>query len=110
MQVSLLRCIALLALTSSLVAGAAYVLHAERVAQLREQPAPPGDPVRGVSGHGVCRPVEYTGPETLLYADRPYHTQQRVRALEGRVFCRANRHGQALWLLEVSRGHEPPTR
>jgi hypothetical protein len=46
--------------------------------------------------------VAYTGPETLLYADRPYHTRQRVRALGGRVFCRANRHGQARWLLEVS--------
>jgi hypothetical protein len=102
MQIALSRCIALLAVTSSLIAGGAYVLHANRVAQLRERPAPPGGPVRRVSGDGVCRPVAYTGPETLLYADRTYHTRQRVRALGGRVFCRANRHGQALWLLEVS--------
>ncbi len=102
MQIALSRCIALLAVTSLLIAGAAYVIHANRVAQLREQPAAPGDPVRRVSEHDACRPVAYTGPETLLYADRPYHTQQRVRALVGRVFCRSYRHGRALWLLEVS--------
>lgn len=102
MQIALSRCIALLAVTNAFIAGGGYVLHANRVAQLREQPAPPGDPVRRVSGQGACRPVTYTGPETLLYTDRLYHTQQRVRTLGGQVFCRANRHGQALWLLEVS--------
>lgn len=53
-----------------------------------------------------CDLAEYVGPQTLLYADRPYHTDAAVKQLEGLDFCRGKRHGQALWILRVTR----PTR
>jgi hypothetical protein len=44
----------------------------------------------------------YRGPETALYADRPYHTAERVDAAVGLAFCRGARHGANVWIVEVS--------
>jgi hypothetical protein len=57
-------------------------------------PFPPG---------GACAPVAYTGPETLLYSDRPYHTRAKIDALQGTRFCRAGRHAREIWILDVVR-------
>ena len=50
-----------------------------------------------------CDRQEYLGAQTLLYADRSYHTEETLAELVGLHFCRAKRHGQALWILEVAR-------
>jgi len=50
-----------------------------------------------------CEEVGYQGPQTLLYSDRPYHTSGAVGPLEGYAFCRSQRHGQEVWLIEVLR-------
>ncbi len=113
LEIALSRCIALVLATNALVGGAAWALHASRVAGLRAELEPantsagllrPSGSVLGPSGgHGGCEAVDYTGPETLLYADRPYHTRERVAALEGHRFCRGGRHGRGLWILDVDR-------
>jgi hypothetical protein len=50
-----------------------------------------------------CSKDVYRGPETLLYADRPYRTAERVDAAVGLAFCRGARHGTNLWTVEVSK-------
>ena len=50
-----------------------------------------------------CEQVPYAGPQTRLYSDRPYHTRASVASLEGHRFCRSQRHGHDLWLIEVLR-------
>jgi hypothetical protein len=52
---------------------------------------------------GGCQATPYTGPETRLFSDRPYHTASRVEALDSHRFCRGKRHGTAPWLFEVER-------
>ena len=50
-----------------------------------------------------CSKSVYRGPETILYADRPYHTAERVDAAVGLAFCRGARHGAKVWIVEVSK-------
>ena len=50
-----------------------------------------------------CSQAVYRGPETALYANRPYHTAERVDSAVGLAFCRGNRHGTNLWIVEVSK-------
>jgi hypothetical protein len=50
-----------------------------------------------------CSKAVYRGPETVLYADRPYHTAERVDAAVGLAFCRGARHGTNMWIVEVSK-------
>ena len=50
-----------------------------------------------------CSQAVYRGPKTALYANRPYHTAERVDSAVGLVFCRGNRHGTDLWIVEVSK-------
>jgi hypothetical protein len=50
-----------------------------------------------------CSKAVYRGPETLLYADRPYRTAERVDAAVGLAFCRGARHGANVWIVEVSK-------
>ena len=64
------------------------------------------DVIVPLSNRRRCETAEYVGPETILYADRPYHTEAAVPELVGLQFCRGRRHGQAIWLLEVG---EPTT-
>ncbi len=113
LEIALSRCIALVLATNALVGGAAWALHASRVAGLRAELEPanavagllrPSGNVIGPFGGGLtCEAVDYTGTATPLYADRPYHTRERVAALEGHRFCRGGRHGRGLWILDVDR-------
>ena len=50
-----------------------------------------------------CSKAVYRGPETVLYANRPYHTAERVEAAVGLGFCRRARHGTNVWIVEVSK-------
>jgi hypothetical protein len=50
-----------------------------------------------------CSKAAYRGPETALYADRPYHTAERVDAAVGLAFCRGTRHGTNVWIVEISK-------
>ncbi len=50
-----------------------------------------------------CDAATYTGPETQLYSDRPYHTREKIPVLEGLRFCRAGRHAREVWILDVAR-------
>jgi len=96
-----------LSLAVSIAVSIAFVrqraeLIAARAGSERRAPSVPArHPLRRVDASARCEPVEYAGPETPLYSDRVYHTQQRVAALAGQVFCRGARHGSALWLLDV---------
>jgi len=50
----------------------------------------------------LCTTARYEGPETPLYSNRPYHTQSRVDSLRGLTFCRGERHGTNIWIIDVS--------
>jgi hypothetical protein len=50
-----------------------------------------------------CAKAVYRGPETALYANRPYHTAERVDAAVGLAFCRGTRHGTNVWIVEISK-------
>jgi hypothetical protein len=50
-----------------------------------------------------CAKTVYRGPETALYANRPYHTAGRVDAAAGLAFCRGERHGTNVWIVEISK-------
>ncbi len=50
-----------------------------------------------------CRLTVYEGPGTPLYTNRPYHTETRIEALAGHVFCQTARHGKRSWIVEVTR-------
>jgi hypothetical protein len=50
-----------------------------------------------------CAKTVYRGPETALYANRPYHTAERVDAAVGLAFCRGMRHGTDVWIVEISK-------
>jgi len=71
--------------------------------------SPPGAPVTRGRGPLVspsealtaCELARYTGPETRLYSDRPYHTTDLAAIAEGLAFCRAPRHGTRIWTLEI---------
>jgi hypothetical protein len=65
-----------------------------------------GELVRAYPFATHCTEVVYQGPRTRLYSDRPYHTQEKVGALAGRVFCESRRHGTRSWIIEVSRPSE----
>ncbi len=113
LEIVLSRCIALVLATNALVGGAAWALHASRVTELRAELElanagagllrPSGSVLGPFRGRRACEAVDYTGPATLLYADRPYHTRERVAALEGHRFCRGGRHARGLWILDVDR-------
>jgi hypothetical protein len=64
-------------------------------------------PASGVIGplprHRGCELTEYRGSSTPLYTDRPYHTAGDVPELSGLSFCRGKRHGQEMWILDVTR-------
>jgi hypothetical protein len=49
-----------------------------------------------------CATARYDGPETPLYSNRPYHTQAPVESVRGHVFCRGERHGTNVWIIDVS--------
>lgn len=49
-----------------------------------------------------CRLTVYQGPRTSLYTNRPYHTETRIEALAGHVFCQTARHGKRSWIVEVT--------
>lgn len=106
MKTGLSRCLALVVATNALVAGAAWAIHASRVAELREAAETPGPFAGSVLGRFLrrrsCEAVTYAGPATQLYSDRPYHTSAPVAELEGHLFCRGKRHGRDLWILDVS--------
>ncbi len=106
MEIALSRCIALVLATAGIAGGAAWTLRGALV----QRQAPPGaslvrptGSVLGRFAQSPCRAVAYTGPETRLYSDRPYHTAQAVPVLEGQRFCRDERQGRGLWILEVQR-------
>jgi hypothetical protein len=113
LEIAFSRCIALVLATNALVGGAAWLLHSSRVAELRAdlEPAktsvsllrPSGSVLGPFEGRRACEAVDYAGPATPLYANRPYHTHERVVALEGHRFCRGARHGRGLRLLDVDR-------
>jgi hypothetical protein len=99
------RWIGLLLATNVAVAGAVWWLRDAGPAREAE-PSALLRPARGVLGpfpERRCQPVDYAGPQTRLYSDRPYATQQPVPALAGHRFCRGERHGQDLWILDVGR-------
>lgn len=50
-----------------------------------------------------CAQAVYRGPETALYANRPYHTAERAETAVGLAFCRGARHGTNVWTVEVSK-------
>jgi hypothetical protein len=50
-----------------------------------------------------CAKTVYRGPETALYANRSYHTAERVNAAVGLAFCRGMRHGTKVWIVEISK-------
>lgn len=68
---------------------------------------------RMLRGHGplvseyaaitACEVAVYRGAETPLYSNRPYHTAEPVAAAQGLGFCRGERHGSNVWILEVTR-------
>ncbi len=96
--------------TNALVAGAACWLHSSRLARLEQEASAhaaflrPGGGVLGrFAPERRCEAVDYAGPQTLLYADRPYHTAEPVQVLRGHRFCRGKRHGRDLWILDVGR-------
>ena len=51
----------------------------------------------------ACETAIYRGAETPLYSNRPYHTTEPVRGVQGMGFCRGARHGTNVWILEVAR-------
>jgi len=51
----------------------------------------------------ACERAVYRGPETRLYANRPYHTAAQVGAVVGHAFCRGARHGTGIWIIDVLR-------
>jgi hypothetical protein len=53
-----------------------------------------------------CAKDVYRGPETALYSNRPYHTAGRVDSAVGLAFCRGERHGANVWIVEVSKPTE----
>jgi hypothetical protein len=59
--------------------------------------------VQPVPRWNVCVPTRYEGPQTTLYIDRDYYTQETVPALVGLEFCRGRRHGKSSWMLAVSK-------
>jgi hypothetical protein len=76
-----------------------------------ERPAAESTRGRGplVSQHSeitACETAVYEGPETRLYSNRPYHTEQTANTARGLTFCRGERHGTSVWTIEVLR----PTR
>jgi len=100
------RWIVPLAAASMLCGGLAAGGCGEQQPSPREEPsedrlAASRGPVLPLSERNTCEVIPYEGRQTRLYSDRPYHTQQDVAVLEGRVFCRSTRHGDAIWLLEV---------
>lgn len=72
----------------------------------RQREAAPGGRGALVSPYAEitsCEKAVYRGPETALYANRPYHTAERVDAALGRAFCRGARHGTKVWIVEISK-------
>jgi hypothetical protein len=51
----------------------------------------------------ACETAIYRGAETPLYSNRPYHTAEPVQAVTGLAFCRGERHGTNVWILDVTR-------
>jgi hypothetical protein len=49
-----------------------------------------------------CEKTVYRGPETALYANRPYRTAERAEAALGLAFCRGMRHGTNVWIVDIS--------
>jgi hypothetical protein len=50
-----------------------------------------------------CEEATYLGSETALYSNRPYRTDAPVDALIGSRFCRGERHGTRVWIVELQR-------
>jgi len=85
--------------TAVLQVAASASAGGEAGAQLR-----PADPLIGpLSRRHKCALTRFEGPPTALYSDRPYHTDVAVPELSGRAFCRGKRHGQEVWILDVTR-------
>lgn len=51
----------------------------------------------------ACAKAVYEGPETLLYSNRPYHTEGTAAVARGLTFCRGARHGTNVWAIDVVR-------
>jgi|GEM_PF-4442385 len=48
-----------------------------------------------------CQEAEYEGKATLLYSNRPYHTEETIEIISGYHFCRSKRHAETYSLIEV---------